>query len=67
MLTRSDIDQERLQDLRSALGKLDPDGRKDWVLEIFERYDGVDQLVTVVDIKTGQRKPKLQGSPAGGK
>jgi hypothetical protein len=48
------IDPERINELREALSKLDPAGRKAWTLEVFELKNGAEVLKTVVDLKTGR-------------
>jgi hypothetical protein len=48
------ITPDRLKELRGALAKLDPDGRKRWLLEVYELRDGEHWLADVIDIKTGR-------------
>jgi hypothetical protein len=54
------IPAERLAELRDCLAKLDPAGRKAWILEVYELRAGQDKLAEVVNIKTGRpyRRPK---------
>lgn len=63
MKTLEIVDGEQLRGLRAALEKLDPAMRKTWLLEIYERRNGVDLLATIVDIKTGKtlRREKRKG------
>lgn len=53
-MTTQKIDASRLQDLRDALKKLDPAGRRRWLLEIYSLRDGSETLDCVYDIKSGR-------------
>jgi hypothetical protein len=53
-MARQVVDPQRLDDLRAALQKLDPQSKKAWILEVYDRQDGEDRLSAVVDIKTGK-------------
>lgn len=48
------VSEERLRDLRRVLRKLDPKGRKDWALELYELRDGEERISAVIDIRTGK-------------
>ena len=52
--TQPTIDQERITELRAVCSKLDPSARKTWLLEVYDRRQGEDVLVNVLDIKTGK-------------
>lgn len=53
------VDSEQFADLRQVLAKLDPGGRRAWLLEVYNLRDGENVLSGVLDIKTGRpwRKP----------
>ena len=52
------ITPERLNELRGILEKIPGSERKSWHLEVYELRDGKDYLAEVIDIKTGQVRPK---------
>ena len=54
METKQKIDQERLDELRSVLGKIPGSQRLAWHLEVYELRDGVDVLADIINIKTGR-------------
>lgn len=58
MEPKQKVDQERLDELRGVLEKIDGSARKDWLLEVYERRDGEDQLAEVIDIKTGKTRDR---------
>ena len=48
------IAPERITELQTILEKLDPDRRRSWRLELYDRRDGANKLAAVYDLQTGR-------------
>lgn len=49
------VQPEKLEELRQALAEIDPSGRRDWILEIYDLRDGQERVAAILDIKTGKK------------
>jgi len=56
----SEIDQERIIELRDAISKLPGSERRKWRLEVYDLKNGQEVLTQVLDLKTG-RPIKFRG------
>ena len=55
------VEPARLEELRDVLSQIPGADRLPWTLEIYDRDDdGQDVLSHVLDIRTGRRLPKKQ-------